>query len=104
MIINHEMMCYLNSRKGKKGFLAVKVCMRKAYDMVEWDVLKVILGAHGFSEYFSTLVLNCISTAQYSVLINGSPMASFSDHKVFNKGTHYHLLYSLYCLTSSLEL
>lgn len=35
IIINHKMMSYLNSKKGKNGFMAVKVDMTKAYDMVE---------------------------------------------------------------------
>lgn len=34
-IINHEIMWYLNSRRGKTGYLVIKVDMMKAYDMVE---------------------------------------------------------------------
>lgn len=35
IIINHEVMSYLNNRKGNNGFIAVKVDMAKTYDMVE---------------------------------------------------------------------
>lgn len=35
VIINHEIMCFLKFRKGKKGYMVVKVDMAKAYDMVE---------------------------------------------------------------------
>lgn len=48
-IINHEVMNYMNSKKGKIGFVAVKVDMAKAYDRVEWDVLIIALAAHGFN-------------------------------------------------------
>lgn len=35
LIINHEVMCYLNGKKGRRGFMAVKVDMAKAYNRVE---------------------------------------------------------------------
>lgn len=35
IIINHEIMVYLNVKKGRKGFMTVKVDMTKVYDMVE---------------------------------------------------------------------
>lgn len=77
IIINHEVMNYLNSKKGKTCFMAIKVDMTKAYDMVEWDVIQATLLAHGFSKEFSKLVYRCISTAFYSILVNGTPYGSY---------------------------
>lgn len=34
-IIHHEIMHYFNSRKGKVGYMAIKVDMTKTYNMVE---------------------------------------------------------------------
>lgn len=35
-ILNQEVMAYLNTKKGRHGFMAVKVDLAKAYDKVEW--------------------------------------------------------------------
>lgn len=51
-IVNHEMMYYMKSKTGRKGFMVVKVDMAKAYDMVEWTTLVAIPRRHGFSDNF----------------------------------------------------
>lgn len=85
-IINHELMWYMKSRRGKTGYLAIKVDMSKAYDMVEWDVLEAVLIAHGFGPAFCNMVMECITSAQFSVLINGSPCGFFSSSRGIRQG------------------
>lgn len=45
--------------------------MAKAYDMVEWDVQKLIMRLHRFGDKFLELIINCISTSIFSILVNG---------------------------------
>lgn len=63
-------MAYLNSKKGRKCYMVIKVDMVKAYDKVEWDPLIAILEGHGFESHFCGLVSECLSSASYSVLVN----------------------------------
>lgn len=50
IVINHEVMHYMNLKKGKLGLMAIKIDLAKAYDRVEWDDLKVITRNMGFSD------------------------------------------------------
>lgn len=81
IIINHEVMFYLKHRRGCKGFMAIKVDLAKAYDRVEWNVLYHILYLLGFHDHFIDLVVECISSPHYSLLINGSPHGFFHPGK-----------------------
>lgn len=57
--------------RGKKGNLAVKLDMSKTYDKVEWYFLEQMLRKLGFSERWIELIMRCVSTVTYSVLVNG---------------------------------
>ena len=57
----------------KRGYMRIKLDMNKAYDMVEWDFLESIMCKIGFAERWIQLILECVQTVTYSVLINDDP-------------------------------
>lgn len=65
-----------NRRLGRKGFYAVKLDMSKAYDRVEWDFVEAVLRRLNFPDELMRLIMQCISTVQYSVILNGSPLST----------------------------
>lgn len=81
IIINHEIMHYMNSKIGKTRYMAIKVDLAKAYDRIEWRVLCHIMVKLGFKDNFIRLIEECISTTQFSVLLNGSPHGYFTTSK-----------------------
>lgn len=71
VIIAYECIHYLRNKKGKTGVCAVKLDMAKAYDRVEWNYLKEIMIALGFSEKWCSLIMKCVTTVSFSVRVNG---------------------------------
>jgi len=57
--------------KGKTAWVALKLDMEKAYDRLEWDFICACLQQYGFHNRFIKLIVECITTTTYSVLVNG---------------------------------
>ena len=57
----------------KIGFMALKLDMSKAYNRVEWRFMEKMLVKMGFCDLWVKLMMECITTATYSILINGEP-------------------------------
>ena len=47
--------------------------MSKAYDRAEWAFIQTVLQRMGFDSHWVKLMVECISSVQYRVLLNGQP-------------------------------
>ena len=55
---------------GKKGNVALKLDISKAYDRIDWLYLKEVMLKMGFCEQWVKWIMMCIETVDYSVLVN----------------------------------
>jgi hypothetical protein len=61
---------------SKVGFIGIKLDMSKVYDRVEWLFLEAIIRRMGFSTKWIELIMGCIHTIRYAILVNGLPVGS----------------------------
>ena len=74
ILVAFEVMhCIKQRRKGKEGLMAIKLDMSKEYDRVEWGYLEAMMRKMGFQERWISLMMMCVTTVSYSVLINVEP-------------------------------
>lgn len=72
MFIAQEVIHTIWNHKGKKGLMAMKIDLRKAYNKIEWKFVDQALEGWGFGAKFRELILSCISTVYFSGHVAGS--------------------------------
>ena len=74
MLVAYETLHTLHARKkGKKGYMALKLDISKAYNQVEWLFLQNIMVKIGFTAGWIERVMSCVTTPSFSILVNGKP-------------------------------
>ncbi|XP_070664898.1 uncharacterized protein [Malus domestica] len=85
--IAHEMFHFLKGRTAKRKFeMGVKLDMQKAYDRVEWDFLDAVMERMGFCCLWRRLVMGCVSSVNFAVLLNGQPGNKFAPSRGLRQG------------------
>jgi hypothetical protein len=89
VIIAQELIHFIQKKKGRIGQFILKLNLEKAYDRLEWDFIHEVLMFFKFPTSFVNLVLECVSTSSFSILVNGGQMETFKPLEALDKKIHY---------------
>eukprot|EP00253_Pinus_taeda_P006633 PITA_06633 len=84
LVVTQEIIHSMKTKK-QKG-MVIKLDLSKAYDRVSWQYLEEILRSFGFSNRWISWVLSCISTPNFSILVNGTPSKTFKASRGIRQG------------------
>ena len=87
ILIAQEMFHGLRTNKScQNKFMAIKTDMSKAYDRIEWSFIEALLHKMGFDPRWINLMLECISSVQYRILLNGQPRGLIIPQRGLRQG------------------
>ncbi|KAL6219553.1 hypothetical protein ACLB2K_007312 [Fragaria x ananassa] len=82
IMIAQEILHKCKNAKGTKGFMAWKVDLSKAYDRLNWNFIEQVLYEVKIPIQLVKLIMSCVSTASYQIVLNGELSESFTGQSV----------------------
>ncbi|RVW47273.1 LINE-1 reverse transcriptase-like [Vitis vinifera] len=73
-------------QKRKEKGLICKLDIEKAYDSINWKFLLKVLQKMGFGSKWVGWMWSCLSSAKFSVMVNGVPAGFFPSSKGLRQG------------------
>ncbi|BBH09066.1 hypothetical protein Prudu_021464 [Prunus dulcis] len=86
ILIAQELMHKFKLSKGKKGFMAWKIDLSKAYDRLNWKFVEHVLVELGLPCPITKLILCCVSTVRYQICMNGELTDQFLPKNGIRQG------------------
>ena len=68
------------------GGLVCKLDIEKAYDHLNWEFVLEVMKTMGFGKKWLAWITWCMSTASFSILINGTPAGFFRSMRGLRQG------------------
>ncbi|GJW16317.1 RNA-directed DNA polymerase, eukaryota, reverse transcriptase zinc-binding domain protein, partial [Tanacetum coccineum] len=85
LLITQELLKGYNKKSGPAR-CALKIDIAKAYDTVDWKFLNDIMLNFGFHEKFVGWVMTCVSSAAFTICINGERYGYFKSGRGLRQG------------------
>ncbi|XP_055962303.1 uncharacterized protein LOC130015686 [Mercurialis annua] len=96
ILLAHELVRNYHRQNGRS--CAMKVDLQKAYDTVEWDFIEEVLLGLRFERRFIKLIMECIKSAKFSILVNGESCGYFQSARGLRQGDPISPLIFILCM------
>lgn len=86
IVVVQEAVHSMRRKKGRKGWMLLKLDLEKAYDRVRWDFLEETLMVAGLSEEWRQWIMQCVVNPSMTILWNGEKTKSFKPSRGLRQG------------------
>ncbi|RYQ97763.1 hypothetical protein Ahy_B08g093845 [Arachis hypogaea] len=86
IIIAQEAIHSMRIKKGAYGYMAIKIDLKKAYDLLNWEFIRDTLIEARLPNNLVDLISHCYSSVEMKVLWNGIPSISFTPSRGIRQG------------------
>lgn len=69
---------------SRRALVTINFC--KAFDMLRWDSIDIIMESLGFGSIFRDLVMACVKSASFSAMVEGPPTEVFQAQRGVRQG------------------
>jgi hypothetical protein len=80
----HE--CIHSIKQKNQKTLILKLDLKKYFDCIDWEFLRLILHAVGFGDLLTNWILACVTIANFVALINGEASSFFKSERGLRQG------------------
>ncbi|KAF3973512.1 hypothetical protein CMV_003065 [Castanea mollissima] len=86
MIIAQEILHSMEKKKGRIGTMALKINLEKAFDRLEWSIVREVLDHFNFPKNIIDIIMACIPSTSVSILFNGRKLEPFTPTRGIRQG------------------